>query len=95
MPTQTDLWNIKRRCLSWILNHKPITCNEINVHHIYFCYLPSDDNLNNESFALGLLLAIINHKPISAEIDNEPALLIFLATSKLLEKPLSEKVPLY
>ena len=85
---------MKRRCLSRILNHKPITYNERNLHHIiYFCYVPYD-NLNYESFALGLLLAIINHKPIP-EIYNEPALSIFLATSKLLGKPLSKKVPIY
>ena len=33
-----------------------------------------------------VLLAMINHKPIPAEIDNEPVLLVFLATSKLFRK---------
>ena len=62
------------------------------MYTIYtFVIFPSDDNLNDESFALGLLLAIINHKPIPAEIDNEPVLLVFLATSKLFRKTTIKK----
>ena len=61
------------------------------MYTIYtFAIFPSDHNLNDESFALGLLLAIINHKPIDG-LDNEPVLLVFLATSKLFRKATIKK----